>query len=57
MQVRLRSFPCFLSTSEAGDLGFKPPYDLLEDRELRISVTEGDSVYDATISGGLKVNK
>ena len=58
MQVRFwRSFPCFLSTSEAGDLGFKPPDDLYEDRELRISLTEGESVYDATIPGGLKINK
>ena len=53
----LMILPMFLSTSEEGDLGFKPPDHLYEDRELRISVTEGDSVYDATIPGGLKVNK
>ena len=43
--------------SEEGSLGFEPPSYLIEDRELCISVTEGDSVYDATIPGGLKVNK
>ena len=58
MQVCLRlSFPCFLSTSDTSALGFVPPDSLKEDRKLRISVTEGDSVYDATIPGGLKVNK
>jgi hypothetical protein len=48
---------CFLSTSEASDLGFEPPSSLSEEPELRISVTEGDSVYDATTPGGLKVNR
>ena len=58
MQVRLwRSFPSFLSTSEAGALGFESPFRLYEEPELCISVTEGDSVYDATIPGGLKVNR
>ena len=41
--------------SEAGALGFEPPKYLYE--EIRISVSEGNSVYDATIPGGFKVNK
>ena len=43
--------------SEAGALGFESPTRLYEEPELRISVTEGDSVYDATTPGSLKVNK
>ena len=38
-------------------LGFTVPYKLTEERELRISVTEGDSVYDAAVPGGLRVNR
>ena len=38
-------------------LGFIVPADLIEERELRITMTEGDSVYDATVPGGLKVNR
>ena len=45
------------SPSEAGPLGFKSPTSLYEEPELHISVTEGNSVYDATVPGGLKVNK
>ena len=41
----------------AGTPGFEPPTWLYEEPEIRISVTEGDSVYDATSPGGLKVNK
>ena len=47
----------FLSTSHEGTIGFEPPDGLHEESELRISVTEGDSVYDASTPGGLKVNK
>ena len=48
----------FFSTFEAGVLlGFESPTYLYEEPQLRISVTEGDSVYDATIPGGLQVNK
>ena len=43
--------------SEAGALGFEPPDSLNEDTKLHISVTDGDSIYDATIPGGLKINK
>ena len=50
------SFLYFLFTFEV-TLGFKPPDRLDEEPELRISVTEGDSVYDASTPGGLKVNK
>ena len=53
----MRSFPFSLSMSEAGALGFEPPACLYEDPKLHISVTEGDSVYDATTPGGLKINK
>ena len=38
-------------------LGFIVPVDLIEEPELRITVTEGHSVYDATVPGGLKVNR
>ena len=47
----------FLPTSKAGAIGFLPPTRLYEEPELHISVTEGDSVYDATTPGGLKVNR
>ena len=47
--------PVFILHS--GTPGFEPPAWLYEEPELRISVTEGDSVYDATSPGGLKVNK
>ena len=43
--------------SELDALGFKAPTWLYEEPKLRISVTEGDSVYDAATPGGLKVNK
>ena len=55
--VSLMVLSIFFSTSEAGALGFNPPTWLYEEPELRISVTEGDSVYDATVPGGLKVNR
>ena len=55
--MRLDDSSCFLSTPEAGALGFEPPTYIYEEPELHISVTDGDSVYDATIPGGLKVNK
>ena len=45
------------STSELGALGFETPIRLYEEPKLRISVTEGNSVYDAAIPGGLKVNR
>ena len=38
-------------------LGFIVPEDLCEERELRITVTEGDSVYDAAVPGELRVNR
>ena len=38
-------------------LGFIVPAYLNEEPELRITVTEGHSVYDATVPGGLKVNR
>ena len=38
-------------------LGFFVPDRLAEERELRITVTEGDSVYDAAVPGGLRVNR
>ena len=38
-------------------LGFIVPSKLDEERELRITVTEGDSVYDAAVPGGLRVNR
>jgi len=38
-------------------LGFIVPSHLDEERELRITVTEGDSVYDAAVPGGLRVNR
>ena len=38
-------------------LGFIVPYKLDEECELRITVTEGDSVYDGAVPGGLRVNR
>ena len=38
-------------------LGFIVPSHLYEERESHITVTEGDSVYDAAVPGGLRVNR
>lgn len=37
--------------------GFLSPSHLYEERELRITVTDGNSAYDASSPGGLKVNR
>lgn len=39
------------------DAGFFVPRDLNEESKLQITVTEGDSVYDAAVPGGLQVNR
>ena len=38
-------------------LGLIVPSHLYEECELHITVTEGDSVYDAAVPGGLRVNR
>ena len=38
-------------------LGFIVPEDLCEERRLRITMTEGDSVYDAAVPGELRINR
>ena len=57
MQVRLRSVRRLTLMSELRTVGFLSPSVLFEERELRITVTDGDSVYDAAFPGGLKVNR